>query len=358
MKIRFNPTLLATTLALAPHALVLAGTKDHTLDIYWVDSQGGGSTLVVTPNDESLLIDTGNPGGRDTGRIHEVATRVAGLKRIDHLVTTHFHIDHFGGAAELSTLMPLGTVYDNGLPERDPDNGTDPTWPQKSRGYREMKCDQRVVVRPGAGVPLRAVAHGPALSATFLAAKEQFVELAKGKRKLAECADLTPKPADTSDNRNSVATVVQFGKFRFYDGGDMTWNTEAALACPTGRFEPVDVFQVNHHGLDISNNPLLLKALAPTVAVFNNGPHKGGALAVATNLRALPTLRAVYQVHRNLDSAPANTSAPFIANEDEAGGKWIKLSVAPDGMSYTVTVPSTGHSTIYRSRDRGDEGGR
>jgi len=354
MKTGFSSALICTAFA----ASALAGAKEHTLDIYWVDSQGGGSTLIVTPNDESLLIDTGNPGGRDSGRIHEVATKVAGLKRIDHLITTHFHIDHFGGAPELAALLPLGTVYDNGLPERDPDGGNDPTWPQKSRGYREMKCDRRVVAQPGATIPLRPVAQGPGLSATFLAAREKFAGAAKVKGSVADCADPAPKPADTSDNKNSIATLVQFGKFRFYDGGDMTWNTEAALACPAGRVQSVDVFQVNHHGLDISNNPLLLRALDPTVAVFNNGPHKGGALAVATTLRALPAVRAVYQVHRNLDSEAANSPAAFVANDDEAGGNWLKLSVAPDGLSYTITVPSKGHSATYRTRALGFDNGR
>ncbi|PYI85821.1 MAG: MBL fold metallo-hydrolase, partial [Verrucomicrobia bacterium] len=70
---------------------VIAGRADKTLDIYWIDSEGGGSTLIVTPTDESVLIDTGNPGGRDSKRIHETATKAAGLKQIDHLVVTHFH---------------------------------------------------------------------------------------------------------------------------------------------------------------------------------------------------------------------------------------------------------------------------
>src|SRR2546426_6401253 len=97
-----------------------AGKADKTLDIYWIDSEGGGSTLIVTPTDESVLIDSGNPGGRDAERIHQTATKVAGLQRIDHYVTTHFPVDHFGGAAELAALMPIGNVYDNGIPEQDP----------------------------------------------------------------------------------------------------------------------------------------------------------------------------------------------------------------------------------------------
>ncbi len=326
-----------------------AGGKDHTLDIYWVDSLGGGSTLIVTPNDESLLIDTGNPGGRDSARIHEVATRVAGLSRIDHLVVTHFHIDHFGGAAELAALMPIGVVYDNGLTEQDPDGRNDPTWPQKSRGYREMKCTRRVVAAPGARIPLLSVNGGPGLSATFLAAHERFAG-GGGAVGSGDCKDPAPLPPDTSDNKNSIATVVQFGGFRFFDGGDMTWNTEAAMTCPVLQVASVDVYQVNHHGLDISNNPLLLRALQPTVAVFNNGPHKGGSLPVAQTLRSLPSVRAIYQVHRNQEVPAANTSAPQIANEKETGGNWIRLSVSPDGGSYTVQVPSTGHQATYTTR--------
>src|SRR5262245_17271499 len=98
-----------------------AATADQTLDIYWVDVEGGGATLIVTPAGESVLIDSGNPGPRDAGRIHKAATEAAGLKRIDHYITTHFHMDHFGGAAPLAALVPLGQVYDNGIPDTDPD---------------------------------------------------------------------------------------------------------------------------------------------------------------------------------------------------------------------------------------------
>ncbi|MBI1840169.1 MAG: MBL fold metallo-hydrolase, partial [Verrucomicrobia bacterium] len=110
--------------------LLTAETAPATLDIYWIDSEGGGSTLIVTPSRESILIDSGNPGGRDSQRIHHVAKDVAGLKRIDHLITTHLHIDHFGGAAELSQLMPIIALYDNGVPSKDPDgNKEDTRWP-------------------------------------------------------------------------------------------------------------------------------------------------------------------------------------------------------------------------------------
>src|SRR6187551_3310215 len=73
-------------------SVVRADQKTKTLDFYWIDSEGGGSTLIVTPNNESVLIDTGNPGGRDPSRII-AAAKAAGLTKIDYMLLTHFHGD-------------------------------------------------------------------------------------------------------------------------------------------------------------------------------------------------------------------------------------------------------------------------
>src|SRR5262245_3987964 len=100
--------LAALTLALIVSA-VRADQKTGTLDFYWIDSEGGGSTLIVTPASESVLIDTGNPGGRDAGRII-AAAKAAGLAKIDYVLITHWHTDHFGGAAEIAQQVPFGTI--------------------------------------------------------------------------------------------------------------------------------------------------------------------------------------------------------------------------------------------------------
>ena len=329
-----------------------AGEKDGTFDIYWIDSQGGGSTLLVSPGNESVLIDAGNPGGRDPARIHRVATEVAGLRQIDHLIVTHLHVDHFGGAPELAQLIPIQRVYDNGIPERDPDGRNDTTWPLKVRAYREMKTGERVVVKPGDRRMLRGAAGAGALVPrfTFVAARQQVALATDGSVGLVECRDPQPKAPDPSDNANSVVTLVEFGDFRFFNGGDLTWQAETRLVCPIRQLDSVDVFQVNHHGMDVSNNPLLLQALAPTVAVFNNGPRKGCAPAVVTALHQLPSLQAIYQVHRNQQHPEANAPAEHCANDRETGGNYVKLSVAPDGRSYTVSIPATGHQRTLLTR--------
>jgi competence protein ComEC len=327
-------------------AAAQAGSADKRLDLTWVDVEGGGATLLVTPAGESILIDTGYPGERDAKRVQQAVT-AAGLKRIDHLVITHFHNDHYGALPDILKLLPVGTVY-----ERDVESA-----PEKERShplitaYREAKVEKRVRIKPGDRVPLKQATGAAPLHVGFLGMNEKFVDAKGTKAAKANplCKEAQPKDPDASDNRNSVVTLVTFGSFRFFDGGDLTWNSEAALVCPKNRVGgPVDVFQINHHGLDVSNNPVLVKTLAPTVAIVNNGPRKGGEPGSLRTLKETSSIQAVYQVHRNVRISDLNTAPELTANLAEAcEGNPVKLSVDPKGKSFTVSVPANKHERTF-----------
>lgn len=358
LKAQYYPLTLRATVVLVPAGATFSGWDNYpprrTLDLYFIDVEGGAATLIVTPAGESVLIDAGNPGGRDAGRIHRAATVDAGLTRIDHYVTTHFHTDHFGGAAELAALLPIGEVYDNGLPAGHPDGRpNDPRWPLLIKPYVEFKSGSRHVLSAGGSIPLQSSAGGPALSLRCLAARQKFADAPAGATPNPLCAQATTKAADLTDNANSIVLVLDCGPFRFFAGGDLTWNTEAGLVCPVNLAGPVDVYQVDHHGMDISNNPVLVHSLAPTVAVMTNGPRKGASAAAFTTLRTSPGLVATYQLHKSL-RPEVGPQAPddFIANFAGEGcaGNLIKLSVAPDAKSYTITIPATGWRQTYQTR--------
>ena len=333
----------------------VSAQAENTLNIYWVDVEGGAATLIVTPAGQSILIDSGNPGTRDAGRIHEVATKIAGLKKIDFLITTHFHRDHFGGAAPLSQLMPIGTVHDNGIPARNPDrNRQDPAFLLKVKPYKEMKVDARVVVKPGTVLPLKQAKGSAQASLTFVAAARKFIDPPNGAKKNT-LPPSKPIAEDLSDNANSVSSLVQLGGFRFLDCGDLTWNMEAKLVHPVNRIGTVDVYQVNHHGLATSNNPLLVKSVSPTVSVMNNGHTKGCSPRTFAALTGTKSIQAMYQVHRNLreDGNKNNTGNDYIANLTDPGeckAFALKMTVAADGKSYTISNPRNEHKRTFKTR--------
>lgn len=345
-----RPGLWAAALMVALTAELYAGRQDGRLDVYWIDVEGGAATLLVTPAGETVLIDTGNPGRRDPDRIVKVVTEVAGCTQIDHLVITHYHGDHYGGALTLVNLLPVRNLYDNGQFEGMPDN--------PGRAYFELRVDRRHVVQPGMMLPLKPApgADAPPLAFTFLGGRKQFIEPPPdAPDNAALCATAREKERDGSDNANSLVMLVAFGPWRFFDAGDLTWNQEARLVCPKNLVGLVDVYQVTHHGLDSSNNPLVLRSLQPRVAIMNNGATKGCMPEVFATLRDTPSLEAVYQLHKNLrpDGATCNVPDEYIANRDrDCQGHYIQLSVAPDAASYTVRIPATGHQRTFATRGR------
>ncbi|MDP6445300.1 MAG: MBL fold metallo-hydrolase [Pirellulaceae bacterium] len=327
---------------------VHAGRKDKRLDVYWVDVEGGAATLIVTPAGESILIDTGNPGRRDADRIVRMAAQSAGLRKIDHLIVTHYHRDHYGGAEALSRLIPIGTVHDNGKFDDMPDN--------PGKAYFNFACEKRHVIKPGDKLSLKQAEGSPTVSMRCLGTRREFVAAAKTTPANKDlCAQHKPKNRDGSDNANSVVMLLELGAFRFFDAGDLTWNQEKKLVCPRNLVGKVDVYQVTHHGLDSSNNPILLKSLEPTVAVMNNGVTKGSRPDVFAALRDTKSIKAIYQLHKNLrpDGDVNNVADKFIANlKEKCDGNHVHLSVAADGKSYRVSVPSREHVAEYQTRGK------
>ncbi len=316
-----------------------------TLDIYWIDVEGGAATLVVTPQRESILMDTGwpRPDARDAERI-QAAMRDAGISEIDYLLFSHFHRDHVGGLAALAERVPIGVIVDHGDSVEQAGQRGRTLWDE----YVALSRDRRRSVEPGDKLPLQRI------ELTFVASHRELVDSLEPRPPNGLCADVDMPTPDDGENGHSLGYLLSLGAFQFVNLGDLTPDREYALACPENRLGVVDLYQVPHHGGYGAIRPELTGALQPTVAVINNGPRKGGTPDSLGVVQSVAGIEDVWQSHRALaDDAAYNTEEPLIANlteEEDCTGHWIKATVQADGRSWTMTNGRTGHSRNYESK--------
>jgi competence protein ComEC len=319
----------------------------RALDFHFIDVEGGAATLIVTPAGESVLIDAGwdRFDGRDAKRIRQ-AMRQAGITAIDHLVVTHYHMDHYGGVAELAEVVPIKRFYDHGKMNSLTD---DPQFAERYGAYQAVAKDQTIALKPGDTIPLKTAPGSPPIKLLCVASHAAVISGAGASANPA-CAPDTPNE-DPSDNARSVALLLKLGDFEFLNLADLSWNISKRLVCPADQIGEVDLYQVTHHGGNISNNPTLLRSLRPTVAVMINGPRKGGHPDTIQWLRETSSFKAIYQLHRNVQTtAEQNAPDEFIANLDEQPdeGHMIMASVNAAKRVFTVVNGRTKESRSYQ----------
>ena len=312
-----------------------------TLDIYFIDVEGGQSTLIVTPAGQSLLVDTGyaGNGGRDAQRIL-AAARDAGVQRIDFLWTTHFHADHDGGIVDLTSKIPIGTFVDHGGLTPKSESAAETL--KAFQAYAAIRArGQHMQVNPGEHLALK----GADVTVVSAAGKGLTKALTGARGRNAACAPAAIPAQDPDENIRSNGFVLQFGKFRFLDVGDLTGDPLFSLVCPSDLIGPVSVYLVPHHGGADAADPATFAALQPRVAVINNGATKGGEAEIFSLLRSLPQID-LWQLHRSDNKGVENTDAARIANLDETTGHWLKLRAGADG-SFEITNGRTGDHRRY-----------
>jgi beta-lactamase superfamily II metal-dependent hydrolase len=308
--------------------------------MYAIDTEGGKALLIVSPSGQTLLIDAGypTPDDRDTNRIVSLAQSL-GIKSFDFIMPTHYDTDHAGNIPRVDARIPVRTFVDHGeliATAGDPD---------RSKHYpayvENIKGRPRLSVKPGDTIPLKGV------KITVLTAGGAALHKA-GAPANPLCAGLSrPTYTDKDDNAGSIGILLEYGKFRMADFGDLLGAIEYDLMCPNNPVGTVDLFMVSHHGFKQSNSEVLVHSLAPKVAIMNNGPRKGGESQVFDILQSSPGFQELWQIHSSPAAKEKNAPENRIANLDaQCEGKAIKVSVDNQGK-YTVTNLRTGYSKTY-----------
>jgi competence protein ComEC len=334
---------VAALLLLASASLAQAAST--ALQVYFIDVDGGQSTLFVTPAGKSLLIDTGWAGnnGLDAQRI-AAAAKDAGVSKIDYVLLTHYHADHTGGVPELAQAIPIGTFIDHG-PSRETTGSTEEYY----EAYQKVLTGghhSHIVAKPGEILPIAG------MKVQVISADGQLIDhaLPGAGEPNAFCKTSETKPADQTENARSLGVLITFGKLKILDLGDLTWAKEMELMCPTNKLGKVDVLVVSHHGLFQSSSPALVDAVAPRVAIMNNGATKGGSTPTFETLAKTPGLETLWQLHFADAAGPHNTAAEYIANPTGTdAANYLKLTAKPTG-SFAIFNSRTSATKDYAAR--------
>ena len=340
---RVNVMVLLTLLLAAP-------ASARSLEIYFIDVEGGQATLIVTPAGQSLLIDAGyGRTSRDPERIL-AAAREAGIERIDYLLVTHFHGDHVGGVPELASRILIGTFIDYGGP-LGTSYGADRMSVRGFSAYEPVRSQGRhLQPQPGDHLPLTGVEADVVSAGGALLS----MPLPGGGQTNDACATLEDHPEDGTENFRSLGVVLRYGAFGFVDLGDLSGNTLPKLVCPRNLLGEASVYLIAHHGDYDANAPAVYAALKPRVAIMNNGVTKGGDPAAFNTVHAQPGLD-LWQLHASRKDGAKNASDEFIANVDDEGstGYWIKLTANEDG-SFSIVNGRNGFTKTYPPRSKQD----
>jgi competence protein ComEC len=320
---------------------------ENPLRVFFIDVEGGQATLFITPDGQSMLVDTGWPGfnGRDADRIVGLAKQ-AGLTRINYVLITHFHMDHVGGLPQLVARIPVDTFIDHGDYRETGDAATLQGW----KAYEELLAThkfKRLTVKPGDILPILR------MHATVVSADGALIQspLPGAGDPNPACKESETRPGDQTENPRSVGLQITFGNLKMIDLGDLTWDKEMQLMCPANKLGKVDVYIVSHHGSQQSGSPALVHGLEPRVAIMDNGAKKGGSSSAWEIIKHSPHLEAIWQLHYSVEGGKEhNASDEYIANPDGPdAGNYLRLNANVDG-SFSVFNSRTQQTKRYGRR--------
>lgn len=309
-------------------------SKHRDLVMYFVEADGSQTALVVTPENETILIDgsSGGRGFRAAGLIAAIA-KSAKVEKIDYLVLTHE--GDAGNAPQSIAMLPVGAIVG---PAR---NGKTAVLRQTNflRQVSTSSGAQRLTVKPGDHLPIAGDVDAVVVSADGNLLPRP---LPTGGNVNTFCRATPDRQTDSSEQARALGTYWHYGRFRLMNLGDLTWNKEEELMCPVNRLGKVDVLAVSP-GPSQRSSAALVHDMTPRIAILGDDAHNGSSPSTYDILETEGSLKTIWQLRSSgVGGRDHNTPDSYIANLDnEHGGYYLKL-----------TAHDNGAFEVYNSRNK------
>lgn len=213
------------------------------LRITFIDVGQGDSILVELPGTKKMLIDGGGSytGSFDTGeRVVSPFLWGKGIKKIDFLLLTHFHPDHYGGIPALANNFRVGEFWEGSRPYNN----------KKYQAFKESlpkNLDQKII------------------------SKGYYLNEAGVKMQVLHPTQ-APLDSDSLSNDLSLVLRLEYGSISFLLTGDIEQGAEEEIA---GSFPDLAsrVLKSPHHGSRTSSSAEFLTAVAPKIIIISVGKN-------------------------------------------------------------------------------------
>lgn len=213
------------------------------LRIFFIDVGQGDSTLIITPDKKTVLIDGGGSDSFDVGeKVLLPYLLDRRILKIDYVLISHFDTDHCGG---ILTIMEKVKVKNIIISEQA----------EHSENYERFK---------------KLMIHK----------KIRLIEVKKGDKikigRYSEFKILFPTSRLLSENplnNNSIVAQFNYNNFKMLFTGDIEKLAEQQILKAEKAEIRADILKVAHHGSKTSSIPEFIKAVKPKIALIGVGKN-------------------------------------------------------------------------------------
>ncbi len=213
------------------------------LRIFFIDVGQGDSTLIITPDKKTVLIDGGGSDSFDVGeKVLLPYLLDRRILKVDYVLISHFDTDHCGG---ILTIMEKVKVKNIIISEQA----------EHSENYERFK---------------KLMIHK----------KIRLIEVKKGDKikigRYSEFKILFPTSRLLSENplnNNSIVAQFNYNNFKMLFTGDIEKLAEQQILKAEKAEIRADILKVAHHGSKTSSIPEFIKAVKPKIALIGVGKN-------------------------------------------------------------------------------------